>query len=64
MQKLNNGILSTWYDNISGIKALPPKTDVKSIVGKSKMMNCEMTATITEYVSYDDISVQFEDGTI
>ena len=64
MQKLNSNILSTWYDNIPGIKMLPTKKVVHSAMGESKMMKCGMSATIIAYVNYDDISVEFEDGTI
>ena len=31
-------------------------------VGKSRLMNCKMLATITEYFSASNITVQFEDG--
>jgi len=64
MQKLNSNILSTWYDNVPGIKMLPSRKVVRSAIGESKMMKCGMTATIIAYVNYDDISVKFEDGTI
>lgn len=64
MQKLNSNILSTWYDNVPGIKMLPSRKVVHSAIGESKMMKCGMTATIIAYVNYNDISVKFEDGTI
>lgn len=38
MQKLNSNILSSWYDNIPGIKMLPSRKAVHSSIGKSKMM--------------------------
>lgn len=65
MQKLNSNILSAWYDNIPGIKLLPQKERViHTAVGESKIMNCGMRATIVAYANYDDISVQFDDGTL
>lgn len=63
MQKLNSNILSTWYDNISGIKKLPEKKNVHPAIGQTKMMKCGMMATIIAYTNYEDITVEFEDGT-
>ena len=65
MQKLNSNILSTWYDNIPGIKLLPQKERaMHTSIGESKMMKCGMRATIVEYANYDDIAVKLDDGTV
>ena len=39
-------------------------SDYNERVGETRMMNCGMEATIIEYFGADDITVQFEDGTI
>ncbi len=36
----------------------------KTIIGQSKMMHCGMKCTVIKDNGYDDIAVQFEDGTI
>lgn len=65
MQKLQSNILSIWYDNIPGIMELPQKQKiVKTAIGETRMMKCGMEATIVSYFNYDDVSVQFEDGTL
>lgn len=65
MQKINSDILSAWYDNIPGIKQLPQNVRMKhTAIGEMRKMSCGMFATIVAYVNYDDITVQFEDGTI
>lgn len=35
----------------------------KSILNKKEMMKCGMKCTVIEDNNYDDITVQFEDGT-
>ena len=42
----------------------PRAIDNKGRLGEKRMMHCGMVATIIEYRKWDDIDVQFEDGTI
>ena len=41
-----------------------PSTTAKARLGKTRMMNCGMEATIIRYNTSKDIDVRFEDGTI
>lgn len=43
---------------------LPLEKSRNSHIGETKMMNCDMKATIIRWNGYNDIDVQFEDGTI
>ena len=41
-----------------------PSTTAKARLGETRMMNCDMEATIIRYGNSKDIDVRFEDGTI
>lgn len=45
------------------ISPIPPRKG-KAIIGKTKIMNCGMKATITDYRNMNDIDVRFENGVI
>lgn len=45
------------------ISPIPPRKG-KAIIGKTKMMNCGMKATITNYRNMNDIDIRFENGII
>lgn len=45
------------------ISPIPPRKGV-AIIGRTKMMNCGMKATITEYRNIRDIDVRFENGVV
>ena len=54
------------YDQFkkSGIANPNIKVSAENCLGKTRMMNCGMEATIIRYGRSDDIDVRFEDGTI
>lgn len=61
-------LIEVWYENfIPNYELEAQETDSEraiSLLGKSVKMNCEMVATVIVDNGYNDITIQFEDGTI
>ena len=52
------------YGEFKRGKIAHPSTTVETRLGETRMMNCDMEATIIRYGNSKDIDVRFEDGTI
>ena len=52
------------YDKFKKGSIAHPSTTAKARLGETRMMNCDMEATIIRYGNSKDIDVRFEDGTI
>ena len=51
------------YDKFKKGSIAHPSTTAKARLGETRMMNCDMEATIIRYGNSKDIDVRFEDGT-
>ena len=52
------------YDKFEKGNIAHPSTSAEARLGETRMMNCDMEATIIRYGNSKDIDVRFEDGTI
>ena len=52
------------YDKFEKGNIAHPSTTAEARLGETRMMNCDMEATIIRYGNSKDIDVRFEDGTI
>lgn len=67
LQKIyDHNLIAVWYDDILPYRAIEgvPQPAKQSLLGQTKKMKCGMAATVIKDYDYNNIAVQFEDGTI